>query len=293
MIARTAEPAAPAQPPWPRSTAGALPAGSAERWRDLDYTNFKRRMLERFAIDLASYKSPQMRRRLRLLMERSQARTFTEYFRVLERRPDKQQEFQAFFTINVSEFFRNPRKFRYLGEHVLPELLARRSALRIWSAGCSYGAEPYSLACLLGAHPGEPRHYLLATDVDERILERARAAADYTEQDIRALPPESLERWFKPTGSGRWALDPALRSRVTFRVHDLLRDSFEGDFDLILCRNVAIYFTSDAQRKLFQRLSDALRPGGYLFLGPSEFIREGADIRLSETTTPSFYRKEP
>ncbi|MGH2518929.1 MAG: CheR family methyltransferase, partial [Chloroflexota bacterium] len=271
MAFPTAEPLAAGRLTPPLLAAGVpAAAGNVERWRDLDYANFKRRVLERFGIDLGSYKSPQMRRRLRLLMERSQACTFTEYFRVLERRPDKQQEFQAFFTINVSEFFRNPLKFQHLGGQVLPGLLRERGALRIWSAGCSYGAEPYSVACLLGGCAGEPRHYVLATDVDERILERARAAADYTAQDVRALPPGWLERWFTPTDSEHWALDAALRSRVTFRLHDLLRDPFEGDFDLILCRNVAIYFTGDAQRKLFQRLSDALRPGGHLFLGPSE-----------------------
>ncbi|MDE3075576.1 MAG: chemotaxis protein CheR, partial [Chloroflexota bacterium] len=151
---------------------------------DLDYNHFKRRVRERTGIDLASYKPDQMRRRLRTLMQRSHARTFTEYFRLLDRDPEKLREFQAFFTINVSELFRNPEKFDVLRRVVLPDLLNRHARLRVWSAGCSYGAEAYSIAILLKELAPRSRHYILATDVDESVLTRAQAADSYSEQDL-------------------------------------------------------------------------------------------------------------
>ena len=223
-------------------------------------------------------------------MQRSGVHRLDDYLRLLEREPGRRRELQRCVTVTVSEFFRTPDRFEHLGREVLPRLLGDRRDLRVWIAGCSYGAEPYSVALLLHELAPTGRHYVLATDVDEPALERARAANSFSERDLKHIP-ERLRHLFEAgQGKGRFALQPRIARWVHVRRHDLLERPPEGDFDLILCRNVMIYFTDDAKLRVYQGLHGALRPGGYLFVGDAEVLNPVTQAGFTQEAV-GFYRR--
>jgi chemotaxis protein methyltransferase CheR len=178
--------------------------------------------------------------------------------------------------------------FEVLRSKVLPELLALSKSVRAWSAGCSYGAEAYSLAVLLDeAAPGK-MHNILATDIDDRMLARAREGV-FQEPEVRCVTRSRLLKYFdkKPEG---YAVRDNLKKYITFQKHNLLESRFQSGFDLIICRNVVIYFTDETKSGLYQRFYDSLRPGGYLFVGGTERINNHAEIGF-ECRIPFFYKK--
>jgi len=259
---------------------------------DLGYAYFLRAVRRLTGVDLAHYRQGQMRRRLDALVQRVGARNYLEYAKLLERDPARLQEFRDYFTINVTEFFRDPERFRYLEQRVLPELLRARTGLNVWSAACSTGAEPYSVAILLRELAPRGPHRILATDVDRTGLARARQGDCYGPSDVRNVSPERLARHFVRAADGAtWAVRPEVRALVEFREHNLLDLAPHGSFDLILCRNVVIYFTEEAKRQLYARLAAALRPGGVLFVGGTEIVPAGGELGL-QPSGPSFYRKD-
>jgi chemotaxis protein methyltransferase CheR len=212
--------------------------------------------------------------------------------------------------VHISEFFRTPGQFERLATAILPKLLAQRPALRVWSAGCSYGPEPYSIALLLELLAPRQPHVILATDIDELALARAAAANSFSERDVLHVPPQ-LRRWFRlQAQTHRFALDEPIRSRVRFLRHDLLSAPFvipgedrnparqsgagsgyDPSFDLIVCRNVMMYFTGQAKADLLQSLHRALRPGGYLFVGDAEVVNDGIPAAGFVQELVGFYRK--
>jgi chemotaxis protein methyltransferase CheR len=255
-----------------------------------DFEAFRQTAYKITGLDLTSYKVPQMHRRLSVLLSKVQVRTFAEYSRLLEKDSQRRQEFRDFVTINVSEFFRDGDRFADLEKRVRG-LVASGSALRAWSAGCSIGAEPYSLAMLLlEIAPSRP-HSILATDIDDTILARARAASDYLPADIRNVGAERVARWFTTGANAKATLKAGPRALVTFRKHDLLRDPTPaGPFDLICCRNVVIYFTEEAKERIYAGFVSALRPDGLLFIGATEAIMKPQPLGL-RALGPGFYQK--
>jgi chemotaxis protein methyltransferase CheR len=256
--------------------------------RDLDYAIFVRRIREKTGVDLSCYKRPQMERRLWALAQESGARSFAEFARMLETSPDLLEAFRRRFTINVSELFRDPQKFHELETRILPELLAQTARPRVWSAGCSYGAEAYSLAILLHERLGPAGAYVLATDIDEEMLERAREGV-FSAADLQHVSAVRQRRWFTAEARG-YRVRPELRRAVRFQRHDLLSDRFEKGFHLILCRNVVIYFTDEAKARLYRAFWESLVPGGVLFVGATERIFEAREIGF-EQISPFFYRR--
>ncbi|HYY89007.1 MAG TPA: protein-glutamate O-methyltransferase CheR [Chloroflexota bacterium] len=259
----------------------------------LDFERFRQRAYELSGLDLTSYKAPQMQRRLTALLARVQVSTFAEYAVLLERDPRRLQEFRDFVTINVSEFFRDTDRFGELERRVLPELLAAAPirGLSVWSAGCSIGAEPYSLAILLRELGPGRQHSVLATDIDQTVLERARAGRGYQAAELRNVPAERIARWFGAEPNGCYTVGPVPRASVTFAQHDLLRDPYPVEpFDLIACRNVVIYFTEAAKERIYEGFVGALRPGGVLFVGGTEAILKPQALSL-QALGPGFYRK--
>jgi chemotaxis protein methyltransferase CheR len=255
-----------------------------------DFELFRRNAYKITGLDLTSYKVPQMHRRLSVLLTKVRVGSFAEYARLLEKDPQRRQEFRDFVTINVSEFFRDGDRFADL-ERRVRGLIGTGSALRAWSAGCSIGAEPYSLAMLLLETAPTRRHSILATDIDDTILARARAASDYLPADIRNVGAERIARWFSTGPDGKSTLKAAPRALVTFRKHDLLRDATPaGPFDLICCRNVVIYFTEEAKERIYSGFVQALRPGGLLFIGATEAIMKPQPLGL-KALGPGFYEK--
>lgn len=264
------------------STAEQLPA---------DFEAFRKRAYQLTGLDLTSYKAPQMHRRLTALLARQKIANFAEYAGLLERDADRRQEFKDYVTINVSEFFRDADRFGDLERRVLPSLLASGTGLKVWSAGCSMGAEPYSLSILLNEQAPGRMHSILATDIDQTILDRARAGTGYLASDLRNAGAERIKKWFVPTPDGRFTVGPAPRTPIRFSKHDLLRDAYpRGPFDLIGCRNVVIYFTEDAKERIYEGFVGALAPGGVLFIGGTEAIMRPQALGLN-VLGPGFYKK--
>jgi len=262
---------------------------SSHAREDLDYFVFQRRIKEKTGIDLTAYKRPQMERRLRSLISQSGATSFQQYLHLLDKSPQMMDEFRKRMTINVSELFRNSDKFEELQNDILPRLQFVDRRPRVWSAGCSYGAEAYSLAIILHESvPGALNPPILATDIDTEILNRAREGV-FSEADMKNVSAMRRRRYFTPVAGG-WRVADTLRPFVEFRRHDLIADAFERGFDLILCRNVVIYFTDDAKAHLYRRLWSSLRPGGVLFIGSTEHIMDAREIGL-EPISAFFYRR--
>jgi chemotaxis methyl-accepting protein methylase len=223
------------------------------------------------AVPCSGYKDRCLRRRIGVRMRANGVHTFGEYAHVLDALPAEWEKLLAALTINVTRFFRDTGAFVALEHQAYPLLSAQHPGLLdVWSAGCSHGQEPYSLAMGLAESVGLGRFRVHATDVDATSLEAARCAR-YTRESVADVPAGRRERWLH---AGEWStIRPELRSRVTVARHDLLRDAVPLQrFHLIVCRNVIIYFSREAQSALFEKLHDALVPGGVLMLGKVETL---------------------
>lgn len=253
-----------------------------------DWEVFKQKFYAKSNINLNDYKPTQMQRRIGNFMARHGAGTYMEFLNILSTNPKLYKEFIDYLTINVTEFFRTPEKFAELESKVLPELLQKSPKLSIWSAGCSIGAEPYSLAMILKDRTPGTKHRLLATDLDVEMLAKARKGV-YTATEFKNISSARQSKYFKQEGSN-YIVSDEIRALVEFKNHNLLLDKFETGFDLILCRNVVIYFTEEAKDSLYRRFLASLKPGGVLFVGGTEAILNFRDIGF-EHYLPFFYRK--
>jgi chemotaxis protein methyltransferase CheR len=235
-------------------------------------------------VDLLQYKRAQMERRIRSWTARRGSEDLAEYGRRLKTDADELDAFLDRVTINVSQLWRHPEQWTALATRILPEL-AQRGRLRAWSAGCSYGAEAYTLAAVCREAIPDTRVEITGTDLDHRMVARARTGR-FTAEDARGAPTASMERFF-PAGQAT----EELRRMVSFDTGDLLRMPAPREaYDLVMCRNTVIYFTEDVRDALHHRLVDALKPGGYLVVGTSERV---ADPRGLGLTSPChfIYRK--
>lgn len=204
--------------------------------------------------------------------------TFKQYLTYLDNH--KEQEFSDFInaiTTNLTSFFRESHHFDYLKSHVVPKLLVANKStrrVRIWSAGCSTGEEPYSLAMTLhGLFPSDWDVKILATDLDSNVLAKAQSGT-YTAANVNGLETQQLQRWFLKSKDGeQFKVKPELQQRIHFKRLNLLQDwPMKGPFDVIFCRNVVIYFDKETKDQLFTRYSNILAEQGYLLLGHSETI---------------------
>jgi chemotaxis protein methyltransferase CheR len=253
-----------------------------------DYERFCEGVRRLAGIDLLQYKRSQMERRIRSFAQRRGMEDLGAYLATLSTDSAERGAFLDRVTINVSQLWRNPDQWEALAADVLPELCAA-GALRAWSAGCSYGAEAYTLAALaLGATPGL-RLEITGTDIDERMVARAREGR-FSAEDARSAPLAELQRWFDRDGDG-WVVKPQLAAPVRFALGDLLRMPFPaGRYDLVLCRNTVIYFNEDVRDALHARLAESVRPGGYLLIGATERVANAREAGL-ELVRPFLYRK--
>lgn len=270
----------------------AMAARQEQGARD-DYVVFQMGLRRLAGIDLAYYKRRQMERRTRAFAARQGVSgDLVDYLEVLKRDRGQLDLFLDRMTINVSQLWRNPEHFRTLETKILPDLserVGRSRHLEIWSAGCSYGAEAYTLAVICREHADllslPPR--IMGSDIDPRMIERARTGW-FSNDDARTAPPRALQRYFERADGG-WRASDEIRKLVTFRTENLF-DTRESKLDLILCRNVAIYFTDTARNELHKIFSDALNPGGYLMIGATEVVVDPRGIGL-ERAYPFVYRK--
>ncbi len=256
---------------------------------DPAYASLRRLVWSRLGVDLAHYKNKCVERRLGVRLRARHCATLGEYLEHLSKDEAEIQRFLSALTINVTEFFRNPAAFERIREVCFPPMFApgapdsapcetrrRREPVRIWSVGCASGEEPYSLAIILkeweGDHPQARRQRaeILGTDIDTAMIVLAREGR-YDEARLREVSSERRERWFRKEEDG-WRMTPEIRAMVRLERADAFRQAPDKPQDLIICRNVLIYFTREQQQILFESFHRVLRPGGYLVLGKAEIL---------------------
>ncbi|MGN4125769.1 CheR family methyltransferase [Lysinibacillus sphaericus] len=254
-----------------------------------DYELFVEGIKRKTGIDLALYKEAQMKRRLTSLYEKKGYRNFVDFLKALEQDRDLMNEFLDRMTINVSEFYRNSKRWEVLQKKIFPKLLQTNKRLKIWSAACSTGEEPYSLAMVLSQLVPLSQIQITATDLDENVIQKAKLGV-YPERSLAEVPKDIQAKYFEQEGNFYRVKDDIKRC-VTFKKHNLLKDNYDSNYDLIVCRNVMIYFTEEAKDQIYTNFSKALRKDGILFVGSTEQIFNPSryDFEVEDTF---FYRKK-
>lgn len=237
----------------------------------IDYEYFKTEVLKLTQIDLNAYKEKQMKRRIDTLIAKSGAAGYDGYVKLIRDNKDRFDEFVNYLTINVSEFYRNPDQWVLMDKDIIPSLIKRfGNSLKIWSAACSTGDEPYSLVMALSRHLPLNQIKIMATDIDKQVIAKAKAGL-YSEKSVEAVPDDLKAKYFTKIGPS-YKISDEIMSRVEFKEHNLLKDPFPTGQHLIVCRNVLIYFTDEAKDEVFRKFNSSLANGGFLFIGSTEQI---------------------
>jgi chemotaxis protein methyltransferase CheR len=248
-----------------------------------EFRRFRDLLHRQSAIYLEESKLDSLRISLVTRATRLGYQTLPEYYRALERDDAELKELLNLVTINETSFFRFPAQFDALRNNVLPELMATKSGdsnrgIRIWSAGCSTGEEPYSIAMTLmdsGIEMAGYKPQVLGTDVSTKALARAKSGV-YGKRAMMNVPEDVVSRHFDRTASDDYRVNDRVRSHVDFGYQNLIKEpyplSLMGNWDVIFCRNVTIYFRLESTRRVVQNFYDSLNEGGYLFVGHSETL---------------------
>ncbi len=248
---------------------------------DRDFGFLQGLVMEQTGIALAEHKRELVYGRLSKRLRALGLSSFAQYCAHLEQDDGELHELVNAITTNLTSFFRESYHFDFLRERLLPELLQRNAAsrrIRIWSAGCSTGEEPYSIAMTVRDVIPESRGWdvrILATDIDSNVMARAQAGV-YPAERAEQVPPGYRSRYLRRgagENAGKVRVHDDVRALVAFRQLNLMHDwPMRGPFDAIFCRNVVIYFDKETQRRLFERYANILCDGGYLFVGHSESL---------------------
>lgn len=257
---------------------------------DDGYERFKTKIRTVLRIDLDAYKSGQMRRRVTNFIGQRTG-DLDSFLAALDRDAELVAALRDMLTINVSEFYRDVPQWQRLQSEVMPALLKRNPRLNIWSAACSRGQEPYTVAIMLRELGADSASRITATDLDREVLKRAQEGGPYTTDDVRGVPKPILAKYFDDQEKG-YFVRPEIRRMVTFREQNLLSDPYQKGYDLILCRNVLIYFEVKRKTEVIQRFRDALSPDGVLFIGGTEALL-GPDSLGYRSLGGNFYGKVP
>lgn len=254
-------------------------------------------------IDLALYKEQQMRRRIETFIQQEVGSlSYSEFISRLGKDEDLLDRFKDRMTINVTEFYRNPQVWESLKDKVIPKLVAGKRKINIWSAGCSTGEEPYSLAILMKENFPHIECNITATDLDEIVLDRSKRGV-YSEVQLKSINKTVRSKYFIDADVSQvkqsdgfmqrervLTVIDEIKKNITFKQHNLLADPFPEKMDLILCRNVVIYFTEEAKAELYKRFSKALRVGGIMVIGNTEHIVDYKSIGFEKYIDWSFER---
>lgn len=220
-------------------------------------------------LNLDGYKEKQLQRRIASVMKNAGALTLEEYSKKIAQDETVKQQFLDYITINVTDFFRNQDIFEEF-ESQLKILSTTFPSMKVWSAACSTGAEAYSMAMIFDKHQLRMAEKILATDIDETILKRAKDGV-YKNHEMKNVPATERTAYFEDK-EGTFYLKPLIKNKVQFKRHDLIADKFGKNFHIIVCRNVTIYFKNEVKDELYQRFSDSLVKGGIFFTGATEAI---------------------
>jgi len=267
-----------------------------------EYEAFKKFLQDACGILLGDNKQYLVKSRLRRILDDNHLNSLGELLDRMKRpgRTNLKEVVIDAMTTNETLWFRDNHPFRILQEKLLPEFAERKSIqpLRIWSAACSTGQEPYSTAMVIDefrrSRPGKLRDVkITATDISKSVLDVARRGEYEMIAIGRGLSPERQKQFFTASSNGGWQIKPQIKSMVEFRELNLLDRYTLGKFDIIMCRNVLIYFSAELKRDILTRLHAALNPGGYLILGASESLNGLSDLYQMVQCHPGIiYRKK-
>lgn len=252
------------------------------------YEVFKKAVLSLSGIDLNAYKERQMKRRIDALIKKHNTDSYDDFINIIKKDKKKYEEFINYLTINVSEFYRNPSQWDTLEKDIIPFLLESKKTLNIWSAACSTGDEPYSLAMVLSKFLPISSIQIQATDIDKEILEKAKVGI-YSAKSVENVPEDMKKKFFTEL-KGLYHISPELKKCIIFKEHNLLSDPYPQNMDLIVCRNVLIYFTEEAKSEIYTKFSQSLINNGILFVGSTEQIILAHKYNLSPHRV-FFYKK--
>ncbi len=256
----------------------------------MNYEQFKEQVYALTKIDLNAYKERQMKRRIDSLIAKRGISGYKDYVEVLKKKDEVFEEFVNYLTINVSEFWRNPDQWRILEKEIIPSLMEKFGKnLKIWSAACSTGDEPYSLVMLLSKFVPLSNIKIIATDIDKQVLEKARVGL-YNSKSLTGLPQDLIAKYFTKVGLSNYQISEDVKKCVEFKEHNLLKDSYPSNLDMIVCRNVLIYFTEEAKDEIYNNFYKSLRKEGILFVGSTEQIIYYKDMGFT-SPHPFFYKK--
>ncbi|MCM1145205.1 MAG: protein-glutamate O-methyltransferase CheR [Blautia sp.] len=255
-----------------------------------DYEYFKKAVFDLTKIDLNAYKEKQMKRRIDTLIAKNKITGYENYVAALKKDVKLFEEFVNYLTINVSEFYRNPEQWQIMDKEIIPEMIQKFGKnLKIWSAACSTGDEPYSLVMALSRHLPLEQIKIFATDLDKQVIAKAKTGL-YSEKSIASVPDDLKKKYFTKIGPS-YQISRDVKARVEFKEHNLLKDTYPTDCHLIVCRNVLIYFTEEAKEEVFRKFQKSLKPGGFLFIGSTEQIINYKEIGY--TRKNSFFYGKP
>lgn len=247
-------------------------------------------------LDLGRYKPNFVKRRLDARLRSLGLGDYSEYVSFLDRNPAECAALYRNLSINVTEFFRNKQVFDVFYTNIIPNLITKKDCnkeIKIWSAGCSSGEEPYSIAMLLdnALNNTSYRFKIVATDVNERIIQVAKVGK-YSASSFKNVPDKFIDKYFQPASEkGYYEILKEIRDSVVFDVKDIM--AFQANnIDAIFCRNVLIYYGKQAQQSIFAKFHNSLRASGYLVIGMDE-IMNAQTSKLFETVMPRerIYRK--
>ena len=234
-------------------------------------------------IDFSQYRPQVLKRRIQHRLHLAGCATYWEYIILLNRDPQEYDRLIESLTIKVSEFFRDPQVFEILGDKIIPEIISQKQTrgtknIHAWSCGAAFGQEAYSMAMLffeiLGRGLNDFYIKILATDIDKDALEKA-PWGSYDRRGLGKMAAHLLFKYFTRFQDGnvdRYSVTDQVSALVTFKLHDVISDNVMSRMDLILCRNLLIYFKKELQEKVLSNLHNALNPGGFLILGKTETI---------------------
>ncbi|OJF93925.1 protein-glutamate O-methyltransferase CheR [Alkalibacterium sp. 20] len=249
----------------------------------LNYEFFYTWVQSNLNIQLGAYKEKQLQRRIQTIMRQAGAETLEEYSELIGGSLSVKKQFLDYITINVTEFFRNKDLFDNF-EHLLTTDLSKKfESISIWSAACSIGAEPYSLAMIVDRHDLPLKRNILATDIDETILAKARTGI-FKDQDLKNVSIIDKSTYFKEVDR-TFVLDEKIKNKVDFKKHDLILDTYQKHFHVIVCRNVTIYFKNEIKEEIYKRMGQSLVKGGLLFTGATETIYQPEQYGLRKVAS--------
>ncbi|WP_423189121.1 CheR family methyltransferase [Alkalibacterium sp. f15] len=249
----------------------------------LNYEFFYTWVESNLNIQLDAYKEKQLRRRIQTIMRQAGAESLEEYSTLIHSSESIKKQFLDYITINVTEFFRNKDLFDNF-EHLLTTDLSKKfDSISIWSAACSIGAEPYSLAMIMDRHDLPLKQNILATDIDNTILARAKTGI-FKDNELKNVSIFDKASYFKEVDR-TFVLDEKIKSKVDFKKHDLILESYPKKLHVIVCRNVTIYFKNEIKEEIYKRMGQSLVKGGLLFTGATETIYQPDQYGLKKVAS--------